>query len=159
MNFRLMTLICILALTAARCPAQPDFSLSAAPVTPAAADPAIAHALQNIQPQRIQETINKLVSFGNRSTLSSMDTGLPPGTGVLAASDWIFAEFSRISAACGNCLEVKRDDFIEPPQADHRAGRGSDGSGQEHALSGTCRGENAFRDMHRTASLSAGRAA
>ena len=45
-----------------------------------------------------------------------MDTDLPPGTGALAAADWVTAEFERISAACGNCLEVKRDDFIEPPQ-------------------------------------------
>jgi hypothetical protein len=114
MNFRLMTLICILALTAARCPAQPDFSLSAAPVTPAAADPAIAHALQNIQPQRIQETINKLVSFGNRSTLSSMETALPPETGITAAADWIAAEFDQISHDCSGCLEVHRDTFTQP---------------------------------------------
>jgi len=43
-----------------------------------------------------------------------MDTDLPPGTGITAAADWIFAEFTKISGACGGCLEVKRDDFIEP---------------------------------------------
>jgi hypothetical protein len=86
------------------------------PIAPAAADPAIAAALQQVSPDRIRTDITKLVSFNNRSTLSSLDTDLPPGTGAVAASDWIFAEFTRISAACGNCLEVKRDDFIEPPQ-------------------------------------------
>ena len=30
-----------------------------------------------------------------------MDTDLPPGTGINAAADWIVAEFTRISAACG----------------------------------------------------------
>jgi hypothetical protein len=86
------------------------------PIVPAPPDPAIAAALQQVSTDRIQADIAKLVTFNNRSTLSSLDTDLPAGTGAIAASDWIFAEFSRISAACGNCLEVKRDDFIEPPQ-------------------------------------------
>jgi hypothetical protein len=95
------------------------FALSAAgqqPITPAQSDLAVAAALQQVTAQRIQADITKLVSFNNRSTLSSLDTDLAPGTGALAAADWITAEFNRISAACGNCLEVKRDDFIEPPQ-------------------------------------------
>nr|WP_179487932.1 M20/M25/M40 family metallo-hydrolase [Granulicella arctica] len=84
------------------------------PITPAPTDPAIATALQQVSPQNIEATITKLVSFKNRSTLSSMETDLPPGTGVTAAADWIFSEFERYSAACGGCLEVKRDDFVEP---------------------------------------------
>ncbi|MCU1222559.1 MAG: peptidase [Edaphobacter sp.] len=85
-------------------------------ITPAPADPAIAAALQQVSVEHIRATIEKLVSFNNRSTLSSMETDLPPGTGVSAAADWIESEFKRISADCGGCLEVKRDDFIEPPQ-------------------------------------------
>jgi len=84
------------------------------PIAPAPADPAIAAALQQVSPQNIQATIEKLVTFKNRSTLSSMDTDLPPGTGVTAAADWIYSEFQRYSQACGGCLEVKRDDFVEP---------------------------------------------
>jgi hypothetical protein len=84
------------------------------PLQPAPPDPAIAAALQQVSAQNIRATIEKLVSFKNRSTLSSMDTDLPPGTGATAAADWIFSEFERTSAACGGCLEVKRDDFIEP---------------------------------------------
>src|SRR5439155_9916446 len=57
-----------------------------------------------------------LVSFQNRSTIGSMDGGVPAGTGTLAAADWLESEFQRISSACGNCLDVKRDDFVEPPQ-------------------------------------------
>jgi hypothetical protein len=86
------------------------------PIVPAAPDPAIAAALQHISPDNIQADIAKLVTFRNRSTVSSIETDLPPNTGVLAAGDWVFAEFNRISAACNNCLDVKRDDFIEPPQ-------------------------------------------
>jgi hypothetical protein len=84
------------------------------PVTPAPADPAIVTALGQVSPNRIQAYISKLVSFKNRSTLSSMDTDLPPGTGINAAADWIESEFKDFSTACGGCLEVKRDEFVEP---------------------------------------------
>ena len=87
---------------------------SGAAIKPAPADPVIVAALKQVSPERIHATIEKLVSFNNRSTLSSMETDLAPGTGVTAAADWIAAEFSRISADCGNCLEVKRDTFTEP---------------------------------------------
>ena len=90
------------------------------PIQPAPVDPAIAAALKQVSPQQIHDTIAKLVSFKNRSTLSSMDTDLPPGTGINAAADWIYSEFQRYSAACGGCLEVKRDDFIEPGVAGSR---------------------------------------
>ncbi len=86
-------------------------------ITPAAADPAIAAALQQVSPVRIRTDIEKLVTFRNRSTISSMETDLPAGTGVLAAADWIQGQFGTISSACGGCLEVKRDDFVEPPQS------------------------------------------
>ena len=84
------------------------------PIAVAPADPAITKAIQQIAPAQIHADIEKLVSFGNRSTLSSMDTDLPPGTGVSAAADWLFSEYTRISEACGGCLEVKRDDYMEP---------------------------------------------
>lgn len=86
------------------------------PIPPAPVDPAIAGALKQVSADQIRATIEKLVSFNNRSTLSSMDTDLKPGTGVSAAAEWIESRFKEISAECGNCLEVKRDDFIEPPQ-------------------------------------------
>jgi Peptidase family M28 len=95
---------------------QPGNSFQASPIQPAPADPAIAAALQQVSAEQIKANIAKLVSFKNRSSLSSMETDLPPGTGAAAAADWIEAEFKRISAACGGCLEVKRDDFVEPPQ-------------------------------------------
>lgn len=77
-------------------------------------DPAIAKAIAGISADQVRTDIAKLVSFRNRSTLSSMDTDLPAGTGVTAAADWIFSEFTAISQACGGCLEVKRDDYMEP---------------------------------------------
>ena len=98
-----------IAALAALCPAA-----TWSQIAPAPADPAIAAAISSISPDQVHADIEKLVSFGNRSTLSSMDTDLPPGTGINAAADWIFAEFTRISQGCGGCLEVKRDDYMEP---------------------------------------------
>ena len=83
------------------------------PISPAPADLAIAAALQQVSAAHIQATITKLVSFNNRSTLSSMDKNQPSGTGINAAADWIFSEFERYSTACGGCLDVRRDDFVE----------------------------------------------
>lgn len=97
---------------------SPTFAQPAgAPVAAAPADPAIAAAVQQISPDRIHATIAKLVTFNNRSTLSSNDHDLPAGTGVLAAADWIESEFKQISTGCGGCLEIHRDDFVEKPGA------------------------------------------
>jgi hypothetical protein len=80
------------------------------------ADPQIAAALQQISAQRIQANIEKLVSFGTRSTLSAQDeASIAAGRGIGAAREWIKAEFERYSKDCGGCLEVKTDSFTEEP--------------------------------------------
>ena len=91
--------------------AQPDYLRFGSPLVPAAPDPVIAKALTTIEPASIQQTIETLVGFGTRSTLSSMEEDLPKGKGINAASDWIYAQFEAISRGCGGCLEVKRDVF------------------------------------------------
>jgi hypothetical protein len=83
-------------------------------LAPLPADPAIAQALAGIDPAKIQADIAKLVSFGTRSTLSSMESSLPPDQGIHAAAEWVESEFRAISAGCGGCLQVKRDEFVEP---------------------------------------------
>jgi hypothetical protein len=107
--------LCGLALACGAAVAQPDYARHATPFGPAPVDPAIARALAAIKPQQIHETIQTLVGFGTRSTLSSMETDLPPGQGVNAAADWIAAQFEAISKQCGGCLEVKRDTFTADP--------------------------------------------
>lgn len=82
------------------------------------ADPQIAAAVAAIAPEKVHADIEKLVSFGTRSTLSSMDADLPAGHGISAAADWIESEFKAISASCGGCMEVKRDEFMEQPAAE-----------------------------------------
>jgi Zn-dependent M28 family amino/carboxypeptidase len=52
---------------------------------------------------RIQADIQTLVDFGTRHTLSDTTSDTQ---GIGAARRWIFAEFEKISAECGGCLEV-----------------------------------------------------
>ncbi len=120
---RSIWLLC-LAAALATCPgyalaAQTARDLDAAgrPIAAAAADLAIRQALARVSPVEIRHTVEKMVSFGNRNTLSSMDTGLPVNTGAAATADWLQAELERYSAACGKCLAVKRDTFTETPQS------------------------------------------
>ncbi len=80
------------------------------------ADPQIAAALRQISATRIQSTIEKLVSFQTRSTLSAQDpASIASGHGIGAAREWIKSEFERYSHDCGGCLEVKLDSFTEVP--------------------------------------------
>jgi hypothetical protein len=93
------------------------FAIRAASLTLLALSPALAHegappatvaALHDIatapSPQRIEADIRKLVSFGTRHTLSETESD---SRGIGAARRWIHAEFERISAACGGCMEVQ----------------------------------------------------
>lgn len=95
--------------------AHRDLDAIGAPLPAMPADPAIVRALARISPAQIQHTIATLVSFRNRSTLSSMTSGLPPGTGATAAAQWIQSQFQQISSACGGCLDVRLDTFTQPP--------------------------------------------
>lgn len=116
-----VVLLCGLALACATAIAQSDYVLHATPIGPAPVDPAIVRALAAIKPSQIHQTIEKLVSFVTRNTLSSMDTDLPSGQGINAAADWIAGQLEAISHDCGGCLEVKRDTFLIRPAA--RGGR------------------------------------
>src|SRR5207248_2713786 len=78
-------------------------------------DAAIARALRQVSPAQVRATVERLVSFGNRSTLS-IEQPASSGHGIAAARDWIKSEFERYSNDCGGCLEVKLDTFIQQPQ-------------------------------------------
>ena len=73
-------------------------------VTAAYAAPDIRHELAaNVSADRIEKDIRRLVSFGTRHTLSETASDT---RGIGAARRWIEAEFNRISADCGGCLDV-----------------------------------------------------
>jgi hypothetical protein len=117
MRFTSLLLVCGIASTAPLCLAQPDYARQARPVTPAPADPAIARAVAGIDPSRIHQIIEKLVSFQTRNSLSSMETDLPASAGIQPAADWIYDQFQQISKDCGGCLDVRRDVFTADPNS------------------------------------------
>jgi Peptidase family M28 len=81
-------------------------------------DPAIAQIIKDVSPQRVQQTIEKLVSFGTRHTLSVNNSDASSSSqGIVAARNWIKSEFERISSECNGCLEVKTDTFVEQPRS------------------------------------------
>ncbi|PHP16369.1 peptidase M28 [Sphingobium sp. IP1] len=80
-------------------------------VTPALAAPAAPDAA------RLKATVERLVSFGTRHTLSS---ATDPRRGIGAARAWGKAEFERIGKGCGGCLSVETvaDRFTGPRAPD-----------------------------------------
>src|SRR5215217_732912 len=86
---RVAVALCGLALIGAAAPPSPDAKLRAI-VAPVSAE-------------RMKATVEKLVSFGTRHTLSSQTD---PKRGIGAALEWTRSEFQRYSADCGNCLTI-----------------------------------------------------
>lgn len=80
----------------------------AAPLASQAQPPGFSPRLDSIarapDPGRIAADIATLVGFGTRNTLSDTLSG---ERGIGAARRWLHAEFERISAECGGCLEVR----------------------------------------------------
>src|SRR5687768_5221628 len=62
-------------------------------------------AADQVSQERLRATVEKLVSFGTRHTLSSQTD---PKRGIGAALNWTEAEFRRYSRACGGCLRIER---------------------------------------------------
>ena len=62
-----------------------------------------AHLSGAPDPARLKATVEKLVSFGTRHTLSSPDD---PVRGIGAARTWVGGEMTRIADACDGCITV-----------------------------------------------------
>jgi hypothetical protein len=76
--------------------------ISAAPPSP---DAKLRSIIAPVSQAQLRHTIETLVSFGTRHTLSSQTD---PKRGIGAALNWAESEFNGYSAACGNCLTVQR---------------------------------------------------
>lgn len=77
----------------------------------------IAEIVGAASASRVERDVRTLVDFGTRHTLS--DT-LSTSRGIGAARRWLFAEFQRISAQCGGCLEVMYISDIVPGGSSER---------------------------------------
>ncbi len=97
------------------------FATTVLPAQNTSVPPQIDPRLYNIatapSPERIEADIRKLVSFGTRNTLSDTTSAT---RGIGAARRWLKAEFERIGAACGGCLQVYYQDTIVPAEGNAR---------------------------------------
>jgi len=75
--------------------------IAAAP--PSSPDARLRSIIAPVSQAQLKHTIETLVSFGTRHTLSSQTD---PKRGIGAALEWTRGEFQKDSAACGNCLTI-----------------------------------------------------
>ena len=89
----------LLLLAALGAAAAPAFSQPSRPPTP------LSGLADQVSEQALRTTVEKLVGFGTRHTLSVRDN---PTRGIGAALNWTEAEFRRLSRECGGCLTIAR---------------------------------------------------
>jgi len=65
--------------------------------------------LGEIDANRMRATIEALVSFGTRHTLSSQDD---PVRGIGAATNWVYQQMQAIAATSGGRMTVEKQTFI-----------------------------------------------
>ena len=83
---------------------------SAQGAVPPAIDPRIYDLVDAVSAERIEADIRTLVSFGTRHTMSETESET---RGIGAARRWIKSEMERISEACGGCLEVSFQRYVQ----------------------------------------------
>jgi hypothetical protein len=81
-------------------------------IRPQRPDHELRELLEEINPHRMRATIEKLVSFGTRHTLSSQTD---PNRGIGAATNWIFSQMQAFAASSGGRMTVELQSFIQPP--------------------------------------------
>jgi Zn-dependent M28 family amino/carboxypeptidase len=89
------TLFTLAALAAAAAPA----------VSQAPPPPPLRAIADEVSEAQLRATVERLVGFGTRHTLSVRDH---PTRGIGAALNWTESEFRRMSRACGGCLTIVR---------------------------------------------------
>ena len=81
------------------------------PIVPQPPDGALLRLLGEIDADRMRATIEKLVSFGTRHTLSSQTD---PQRGIGAATEWVYQQMLAIAATSGGRMTVEKQTFIQP---------------------------------------------
>ena len=79
-----------------------------------ATDPALRDLIRQIDPDRIQATITKLVSFGTRHTASSQTD---PNRGIGAATQWVTDQMNSFAANSNGRMTVQQQTFVQPVSA------------------------------------------
>jgi Zn-dependent M28 family amino/carboxypeptidase len=83
--------------------AAPALSQSRHPAPPP--PPTLRSLADEVSQERMHATVERLVAFGTRHTLSVRDN---PTRGIGAALNWTEAQFRGFSRDCGGCLEIVR---------------------------------------------------
>jgi Peptidase family M28 len=81
------------------------------PVHPQLPDHELRRLLGEIDRNRIEATVQGLVSFGTRHTLSSQTD---PVRGIGAATRWLFEQFQAVAATSGGRMTVALQSFVQP---------------------------------------------
>jgi Zn-dependent M28 family amino/carboxypeptidase len=84
---------------------------------PPSTDARLYDIVEAASPERIETDIRQLASYGTRNTMSDTTSDT---RGIGAARRWIKAEFDRISADCGGCLEVFYQRNLVPAEGNRR---------------------------------------
>jgi hypothetical protein len=74
-------------------------------------DPALRALIKQIDPNRIQATIERLTQFGTRHTASSQTD---PVRGIGAATAWVNQQMQAIAATSGGNMTVQNQTFVQP---------------------------------------------
>lgn len=82
------------------------------PIRPQQPDHDLRRLLAEIDGTRMRATIQKLVSFGTRHTLSSQTD---PNRGIGAATNWYFDQMQAIAATSGGRMTVEKQTFVQAP--------------------------------------------
>jgi Peptidase family M28 len=73
-------------------------------------DDGLRDLLDEIDPRRIEATIQKLVSFGTRHTASSQTD---PVRGIGAATTWVYGQLQDIAATSSGAMTVQKQTFVQ----------------------------------------------
>jgi hypothetical protein len=81
-------------------------------VRPQRPDRELRDILRAVDKNRLEATIQRLVSFGTRHTLSSQTD---PVRGIGAATQWAYSQFQNIAATSGGRMTVELQTFLQQP--------------------------------------------
>jgi hypothetical protein len=84
---------------------------AASPLAGTRPDRGLLDLLAHVDRQRIEATVQKLVSFGTRHTLSSQTD---PVRGIGVATDWVFSQMQAIAATSNGAMTAQLQAFVQP---------------------------------------------
>jgi hypothetical protein len=81
-------------------------------ISPQPPDRQLRQILDELDQQRLYDTVSMLTTFGTRHTLSSQTD---PQRGIGAARDWLLGQFQAVAATSGGRMTVAAQSYTQPP--------------------------------------------